>query len=211
MKRIFTLCFALLAGLAVFAQGNTVEFVDAGGNVIPAGSTVVRDNIEFSSITGIGTIHSGVYVKNMTTSSTSCAVSCSIENMPSGQFQICGFGNCVPVPLNDRIAEYPISDVIDCDAVPLAAGETMDTQSEWMRVRTGNYGSFNVKYSIQGGSEITVNYVYSDPTGINDVQTSTDKTVVGYYTLGGQQLDCQQKGINIIKYSDGTTEKKLLR
>lgn len=211
MKRIFTLCFVLLAGLAVFAQGNTVEFVDADGNVIPAGSTVMRDDIEFSSTTGFGTIHSGVYVKNMTNSSTSCAVSCSIENMPSGQFQICGFGDCVPVPINERVAEYPISSVIDCDAITLEAGETKDTQSEWLRVRTGNYGSFNVKYSIQGGSEITVNYVYSDPTGINDVQASTDKIVVGYYTLDGQQLDCQQKGINIIKYSDGTTEKKLLR
>lgn len=211
MKRIFTLCFLLLAGLAVFAQGNTVEFVDADGNVIPAGSTVVRDNIEFSSITGIGTVHSDVYVRNMTDSPASCAVNCSIENMPSGQFQICGFGECVPVPINERVAEYPISSVIDCDAITLEAGETKDTQSEWLRVRTGNYGSFNVKYSIQGGSEITVNYVYSDPTGINDVQASTDKTVVGYYTLDGQQLDCQQKGINIIKYSDGTTEKKLLR
>lgn len=211
MKKIFTLCFAFFAGLTVYAQDNPIEFVDGRGNIIPNGSTVVRNNIEIDDFDGSGIIHSDVYVKNMTDGSAACKVSCSIEGMPSGQFQICGFGDCVPVPINERIAEYPITTAIDCETVMLAAGETRDTQSEWMRVRTGNYGNFNVRYSIIGGSEITVNYVYADPTGINDVQTSTDKKVVDCYTIGGQRLDCQQKGINIIKYSDGTTEKKILR
>ena len=213
MKRIFTLCFTLLAGLSAFAQvdNNRVEFVDGTGTVIPSGSTVVRNEVNISTSTGIGIIHSDVFVKNMTDSQTSCAVSCSVIDMPSGQFQICGFGECTPVPINERIAEYPFSAVVDCDAVSLAAGETRDTQSEWLRIKSGKYGSFNVKYTIQGGSEITVKFVYADPSGINNVSVSAEKEVAGYYTIGGQRLDNPQKGITIIKYSDGTTEKKILR
>ncbi len=211
MKKIFTLCLALFAGLTVYAQSNPIEFVDGQGNVIPNGSTVVRDNLELDDFAGEGIIHSDVYVKNMTDGPVVCTVSCSIEGMPSGRFQICGFGNCFAAPINDRVAEYPISTVLTGGSATLAVGETRDTESEWMKIKSGDYGSFNVKYSIQGGCEITVNYVYADPAGINDAQTSVDKKVVGYYTLGGQRLDDQQKGINIVKYSDGTTEKKILK
>ena len=96
MKKIFTFCFALLAGFTAFAQSNSVEFVDAAGNIIPSG-------------------------------------------------------------------------------------------------------------------RITVNYVYADPTGISNVNAPAEKEVVGYYTIGGQRIDKPQKGLTIIKYSDGTTKKKILR
>lgn len=45
-------------------------------------------------------------------------------------------------------------------------------------------------------------------TGIYDVQNDTaEKTIVGYYDMQGRKLNSMIKGMNIIRYSDGTTSK----
>ena len=49
------------------------------------------------------------------------------------------------------------------------------------------------------------------PSGIEGVKTEDDKTEVSRYTLDGKKLSEPQKGINIIKMSDGTTKKELVR
>lgn len=212
MKKIFILSFAFFANMATFAQtGNPIVFVDGQGNVIQNGSTVIRDDVEFSAITGIGTLHSDIYVKNMTDAPLSCKVSCEVEGLPYSQFQICGFGSCQPLPFMESIATYPVNGTIDCDPVTIAAGETKNTQSEWLRVKTGKYGSFKVKYSILNHGEITVNFVYQDPTGIDNLQTAKEKKVLEYYTIDGQRLDNPKRGMNIVKYSDGTVEKRILK
>lgn len=47
-----------------------------------------------------------------------------------------------------------------------------------------------------------------DLTGVYGVQTNADKlTVIGYYDLQGRRLSSKAKGVNIIKYSDGTARK----
>lgn len=52
---------------------------------------------------------------------------------------------------------------------------------------------------------------YLTDTGINGVATSTSRKVVGYYTVNGQRLNAPQKGLNIVRYSDGTTEKRMVK
>ena len=42
---------------------------------------------------------------------------------------------------------------------------------------------------------------------VDDQTPNGEKTVVGIYTTGGIQLQATQKGFNVIKYSDGTTQK----
>ena len=193
----------------MFAQSpSSFEFVDSEGNIIPSGSTVVRDAATVSGF-GLVTVYSEISIRTTSSSPESCFLTCSVQQIPSGTFQICGAGSCVTVP--GMLAQYPASGDTGRLEFTIGAGATKDTESEWRAGNEGDYGSFNVKYSIDGGSEITVNFVYADPTGINSVQASTDKKVVGYYTIGGQRLDSQRKGINIIKYSDGTTEKKILK
>ncbi len=46
---------------------------------------------------------------------------------------------------------------------------------------------------------------------IVDVDGSSDKAVDAYYTLNGQELSAPVKGVNIVKYKDGTTEKRYIR
>ena len=49
-----------------------------------------------------------------------------------------------------------------------------------------------------------------DATGINDVTNTTDAKEVSRYTVDGQQLSAPTKGLNIVKYSDGTTRKVMM-
>lgn len=49
------------------------------------------------------------------------------------------------------------------------------------------------------------------PSGIEGVKTEVDKTEVSRYTIDGKKLSEPQEGINIIKMSDGTTKKVIMK
>lgn len=51
------------------------------------------------------------------------------------------------------------------------------------------------------------NIVEYDATGINNVTTSSDAKEVYRYSLNGQRLSAPTKGVNIVKYSDGSVKK----
>ena len=51
------------------------------------------------------------------------------------------------------------------------------------------------------------NIVEFDATGIDKVVTSTDVKEVSRYSVNGQRLSAPTKGLNIVKYSDGSVKK----
>ena len=50
------------------------------------------------------------------------------------------------------------------------------------------------------------NIVEYDPTGIDMVTTSTDTKELSRYSVNGQRLSAPAKGLNIVKYSDGSVK-----
>ena len=49
-------------------------------------------------------------------------------------------------------------------------------------------------------------------TGIEELETDkTAPTIVGYYDLNGKQINGKQRGAAILRYSDGTTRKVLVK
>ena len=49
-------------------------------------------------------------------------------------------------------------------------------------------------------------------TGIHGVYNDAENaTVVGYYTIDGMRLNAPQKGLNIVKMSNGTSRKVMMR
>lgn len=56
-----------------------------------------------------------------------------------------------------------------------------------------------------------VNIVEFDATGIDKTTTSTDVEEVSRYSLNGQRLAVPVKGLNIVKYSDGTARKVVVK
>ena len=69
-------------------------------------------------------------------------------------------------------------------------------------VPTGTYDDYLV--SEFGYFE---NIVEFDATGIDKVTTSTDAKELSRYSVNGQRLSAPAKGLNIVKYSDGSVKK----
>lgn len=48
-------------------------------------------------------------------------------------------------------------------------------------------------------------------TSINDVTTEGTATIVAIYSLDGRRIESLQRGVNIVKMSDGKTKKVIVR
>ncbi len=71
------------------------------------------------------------------------------------------------------------------------------------------YGSYDA-YATADTWKDFFNIVEFDPAGISAVDTSS-ATIAGYYTLDGKALAAPQKGINVVRYTNGTTAKILCK
>lgn len=57
----------------------------------------------------------------------------------------------------------------------------------------------------------TVNVKVTQATGITDTQTSADVREIARFTIDGKRISQPQRGINIVKYSDGTVKKVIVK
>ena len=57
----------------------------------------------------------------------------------------------------------------------------------------------------------TVNVTVTQATGITDTQTSADVREIARFTIDGKRINQPQRGINIVKYSDGTVKKVIVK
>ena len=55
------------------------------------------------------------------------------------------------------------------------------------------------------------NIVEFDPTGIDNITTSANVKEVSRYSVNGQRLSAPNKGLNIVKYSDGSVKKVVVQ
>lgn len=217
MKKLFTLCIALLFSCVAMNAQNFI-FVDGDGNTIENGATLTMDQVSYKEdfvfnpdgsyeIIQVPMISlSGVYIKNNSAESQSCKVTYNVTALPNGSFAACCAGNCSNLDSEDTIEKNANAD----------AGKTIDisTDTEWVPVAAG---TTTVKISAQGSksmlpdSEITINFIYDGTASIDGIQNNADNKVVARYSINGQLLDAPQKGINILKYSDGRIEKVIVK
>lgn len=57
----------------------------------------------------------------------------------------------------------------------------------------------------------TVKVVVTQATGITGTQTSADIREIARYTIDGKRINQPQRGVNIVKYSDGTVKKVVVK
>lgn len=226
MKKLFTLCAAVVMGcMAASAQiDNTFQFVDKDGNVVADGTTwhaYEKENDVF-----YGTmINSGLYVKNTTSETANCSVDFQVTQMEGGTFQICYPTNCI-------VAQAVMDEVKSTGTGEQLANETKDLQSEWVvkpllaDAETTGTCTATIQLKVMNpleegqfvntfkayGPKITVVF-HNDGTidGIAGVEAGAGKEPVAYYSLDGRRLGVAQKGLNIVKYADGTTAKVVVK
>lgn len=93
MKKLFTLCSAIMLGIGAFAQeeaDETFQFVDESGNVVADGTTIVVNQLNDE-----GQMAVPLSVKNASGEKAAVSMYEVIDAMPNGTWQTCAFGNCM--------------------------------------------------------------------------------------------------------------------
>ena len=130
-----------------------------------------------------------------------------LPNLPAGTYDI---------------TAYAYSEATDCvlyandDAVAVT---TSGLYTVTVKLEEGADLKFGVSWSDSGDKwtcmdEFTLVYYGTESSKIStDIEgvESSAVTPVAIYTVSGAQVDALQKGINIVKYSDGSTKKVLVK
>ena len=97
----------------------------------------------------------------------------------------------------------------------IIAGNDMATENENIFVCTYYYKESKKKLTVFVNTvdlKKVKTYTFKvtiDPTGINNVVTSGNRTVLGRYNANGQKVSSNAKGLVITRYSDGTAVKSV--
>lgn len=234
MKKIFTLCVALFAAVSMFAQETKgmFEFATADGTVVPSGSVITKSDVEDHTDPEEGVdnmqIPTGLWIKPVKTELNGeklCVkLRVDVEKIDHGSINFCLLGNCKSVmregtyesnggfvdQLDDIQTEWMIGKDEETDKAMYGEAKAKLTLVVCRKVSQGKdqFGIEQFKYEDVGeSSTVTVHFVYNEKsTGINGI-SNANATVVARYAADGTRLSAPQKGLNIVKLSNGKTVK----
>lgn len=227
MKKIFTLFVALFCTVAMFAQDTKgmFEFADKNGNVVPNGSTLTKTKVEKSGKRL--QINTGLFVKpvkpELNGEKLGVKMRVEVENLDHGTIQYCLLGSCSVA--SEKGTFYGTSNFVD-KLDDLATEWFMGTDKEGKALKgeatvkltlvacqkkSSGFDEFGIEqfeWEEKGDcSSVTVKFVCDGTTAINGVTNNTNATVVARYAANGTRLSAPQKGLNIVKLSNGKTVK----
>lgn len=226
-KSLLLFVAAMLVGGAANAQtDNTLQFVDASGNVVEDGATV-NGEVEYIDASAYGggyyQVNSGLYVKNNSSEVVGASAEVDVTRMDNGSLSCCFPSYCGAI--------YDVGS-IETQAGTMNSGELKPFQTEWIPSDATSYGQCIATFRlilregsvndwglpvvgdvIAQGPSVTVNFVFDEESaGIAGVETVENNEPVGYYTLDGQKLSAPRKGtVNIVKYANGKTSKIVVK
>lgn len=234
MKKIFTLCFALFSAVAMFAQETKgmFEFATADGTVVPSGTVITKSDVEdFTDPEDrydTKQISTGLFVKPIKTDlkgeKICVKLRLNVERIDNGSIAFCLLGNCKNAieegsfesnggfvdQLDDLATEWRIGYNEETGKAKYGEAKAKLTLVVCRKVSLGKdqFGIEKFDYEDIGeSSTITVHFVYNEKsTGINGI-SNADATVVARYAADGTRLSAPQKGLNIVKLSNGKTVK----
>lgn len=202
MKKIFTFIAAMACAASVNAQIVLVHPNAIDGKEYGDGDTMVinAEEDEFGQPACLAPV-----VKNNYSKSKNVKFTYTIKDMTSGtQFSDCYSGSCT---FKNTLGTYSTS------AKAVEANATMSTVMEWSPFAGRQYvfGSCTVQFDVYAGASfegsVTVVYQYLDPAGIESITTDGEKTVSASYSVGGQRISSNTKGLRIERMSDGSIRK----
>ena len=164
---------------------------------IPSSITKIGDNA-FSGCSGL----------------TSVTIPSSVTEIGSSAFSGCSGLTSVTIPSSvTKIGDNAFSGCSGLTSVyvswktPLLNGadkfKDVDKQSCTLYVPQDTSG----EYYLSEWGDYFDNIVEYDVTGINKVKSSANVTELSRYSVNGHRLDSPTKGLNIVKYSDGSVRK----
>lgn len=193
---------------------NTLQFVDANGNIVSDGTTLTLSDIE-ETPEGIE-INSGLSVKNTTSDDVYTCANIEVLSIDNGEISCCFPFSCQGIGQVGSLSTQTGS---------VSANSTTGFQTEWKPESYGactatfqlqlykqvlSPGSFQPKYELNAyGPKVKINFIYSNPTNINGIKNDEIKAVA-FYNINGQQIvNPISSGLTIVKLSNGKTVKML--
>lgn len=218
IKSTFIIAAAMSAASAYAQVDRTFAFVDKDGKEIENGSTVIANQVHTikEGSYSYEEISSDVYVKNLTTDEWGVGVTVTLNKLDNGAAQCCFPSACLP-----NWGEV-VGGTVKTGAGVMKADETKSLQTEWYPLKDGE-AEATVKINVYkvtkdkiglpvykelnvNGPSITIHFIKS-ANGISSVNTYTTAKAIAYYTADGKRISAPQKGLNIVKMSDGRTVK----
>lgn len=220
LKSTLLMASAMFA-LSSYAQSevdDTFVFIDKDGKEVPSGSTYTANIIEVveGDEDTYEQIVTGLSVKNTTDGKPAVGAVCTVTAIDNGLFQSCFPSTCVPG------IDKP--GTLNLEPKVIEPNQVIDLQTEWIPDGDGSctatfqlklYDTYTNKWGFLSFEELETEYpmpsltlkFVKGTTGINDILTVDNTKVVGVYTVDGKRVSAMQKGLNIVKLSDGKTLK----
>lgn len=220
LKSTLLMASAMFA-LSSYAQSevdDTFVFVDKDGKEVPSGTTYTANIIEVvkGEEESYEQVVTGLSVKNTTDGKPALGGDFKLTAIDNGFFQTCFPEGCIPG--SDQPTTFKLSEKI------FEPNESVDLQTEWIPDGDGSctatiqlklFKPYKNKLGFQVFEELETEYpmpsltikFVKGTTGINDILTVDNTKVVGVYTVDGKRVSGMQKGLNIVKLSDGKTLK----
>ena len=144
---------------------------------------------------------------------------------PDVEDPIAGNMDAVTVEENKEVKVDLATVCSDADNFQTAIIKTVkDVSKENIATATVKDGKLVVKGLKEGSTVVTLNFCsngisttttvrffVTKATGITGTQTSADVREVARFTIDGKRINQPQRGINIVKYSDGTVKKVIVK
>lgn len=181
-------------GFGAFAGCNSLTNIALPSSLTDIGESAFRECSSLTSInlpSGITTIGYGTFGGCSALSRVD--IPSSVISMADYVFYGCSNLNSVYVAW-----KQPLS-------IQSSVFEGVDKQKCVLYVPTDTYSTYQTT-EVWGDFDNIVEY---DVTGINHVKTSSEITPVARYSINGSKLETPVKGLNIVRYSDGSIRKEI--
>lgn len=227
MKSIKSL---LLVAAAMFTTASyaqvdkTFSFVDKDGKEIPSGTVWTANHVEKDPFDDEGAeqIPSELFVRNNTNEKKGVGTLYNITRLDNGSFQCCFPASCADA--TDKLG------MGRTEGGPMNPNQTKSLNTEWFPKADGTCEvTFKLEYyniEIQKVGIMTkevyelvdeedldnpmpsITIIFTKgATAINGIKDGQNVEVTGIYDATGKQIQTTQKGLNIVKLSNGKTVK----
>lgn len=217
IKSLLLIAAAMFTTASYAQVDKTFSFVDKDGKEIPSGTVWTANHVEENDY-GAVQVPSEVFVKNNTNERQGVGAFVNVKKIESGSFKICFPMNCL-AGITGGMART--------EGNAMNAGETKTLESEWFPEADGvcdvlvkleyyniNKNKFGMEsFELVDDEEldnpmpsITIHFV-KGATAINGIKDGENVEVTGIYDATGKQMQTTQKGLNIVKLSNGKTLK----